>query len=128
MFVRTVSVVNDYYFWGGMSCFSNEDFKVGSFKKKIDSFRRWSSVSLKRSPRVKAKTSSLSSDPEEPWLPDGHRKTLRPIVDSVFGQVAPSIPGSSSLPGVEVFLVKDASPCLPSTAVALRGRLRRRCV
>ncbi|XP_056443289.1 calcium-binding protein 5-like [Gadus chalcogrammus] len=60
--------------------------KKGSFKKKIDSFRRWSSASLKRSPRVKAKTSSLSCDPEEPWLPDGHRRTLRPIVDSVFGQ------------------------------------------
>ncbi|CAL8388821.1 unnamed protein product [Arctogadus glacialis] len=62
--------------------------KKGSFKKKIDSFRRWSSVSLKRSPRAKAKTSSLSCDPEEPWLPDGHRKTLRPIVDSVFGQIS----------------------------------------
>ncbi|CAL8388824.1 unnamed protein product [Arctogadus glacialis] len=66
---------------------SSTDVPEGKWsKRKIDSFRRWSSVSLKRSPRAKAKTSSLSCDPEEPWLPDGHRKTLRPIVDSVFGQ------------------------------------------
>ncbi|KAG7265561.1 LOW QUALITY PROTEIN: hypothetical protein CRUP_005093 [Coryphaenoides rupestris] len=61
----------------------------GSIKKKIESFRRWSSASLKRSPRVKAKTMSLSSplgDPGDLWLRDGHRRTLRPIVDPVFGQ------------------------------------------
>ncbi|CAL8331373.1 unnamed protein product [Merluccius merluccius] len=63
--------------------------KKGSIKKKIDSFRRWSSASLKRSPRAKAKTLSLSSperDPGDHWLREGHRRTLRPIVDSVFGQ------------------------------------------
>ncbi|XP_076003825.1 calcium-binding protein 2a isoform X2 [Genypterus blacodes] len=63
--------------------------KKGSFKKKIDSFRRWSSSSMKRPPKPKAKSLSLSSPVEDPcdvWLPEGERKKLRPIVDSVFGQ------------------------------------------
>lgn len=62
----------------------------GSIKKKIESFRRWSSASIKRPPKTKAKTLSLSSpvgDPEDLWLQEGDRRKLRPIVDSVFGQV-----------------------------------------
>ncbi|CAL8329827.1 unnamed protein product [Lota lota] len=74
--------------------------KKGSIKKKIDSFRRWSSTSLKRSPRAKAKTMSLSSpvgDPGDVWLQEGHRRTLRPIVDSVFGQgVCPAEGGGAA--------------------------------
>ncbi|KAJ4944149.1 hypothetical protein JOQ06_012694 [Pogonophryne albipinna] len=65
--------------------------KKGSIKKKIESLRRWSSASLKRPPRPKAKTLSLSSpvgDPEELWLQEGDRRKLRPIVDSVFGQAS----------------------------------------
>ncbi|XP_026215489.1 calcium-binding protein 2a [Anabas testudineus] len=63
--------------------------KKGSIKKKIESFRRWSSASIKRPPKPKAKTLSLSSplgDPEDLWLQEGDRRKLRPIVDSVFGQ------------------------------------------
>ncbi|XP_075893000.1 calcium-binding protein 2a isoform X1 [Nelusetta ayraudi] len=63
--------------------------KKGSIKKKIDSFRRWSSASMKRPPKPKTKTLSLSSpvgDPEDLWLQEGDRRKLRPIVDSVFGQ------------------------------------------
>ncbi len=62
----------------------------GSIKKKIESFRRWSSASIKRPPKTKAKTLSLSSpvgDPDDLWLQEGDRRKLRPIVDSVFGQV-----------------------------------------
>lgn len=62
----------------------------GSIKKKIESFRRWSSASIKRPPKPKAKTLSLSSpvgDPEDMWLQEGDRRKLRPIVKSVFGQV-----------------------------------------
>lgn len=62
----------------------------GSIKKKIESFRRWSSASMKRPPKPKTKTLSLSSpvgDPEDLWLQEGDRRKLRPIVDSVFGQV-----------------------------------------
>ncbi|KAK2815662.1 hypothetical protein Q5P01_026129 [Channa striata] len=63
--------------------------KKGSIKKKIESLRRWSSASIKRPPKPKAKTLSLSSpvgDPDDLWLPEGDRRRLRPIVDSVFGQ------------------------------------------
>ncbi|TWW59729.1 calcium-binding protein 2a isoform X1 [Takifugu flavidus] len=63
--------------------------KKGSIKKKFESFRRWSSASMKRPPKPKAKTMSLSSpvgDPDETWLREGDRRKLRPIVDSVFGQ------------------------------------------
>ncbi|KAM9857159.1 calcium-binding protein 2a isoform 3-T3 [Aulostomus maculatus] len=63
--------------------------KKGSIKKKIESFRRWSSASMKRPPKQKAKTLSLTSpvgDPEDLWLQEGDRRKLRPIVDSVFGQ------------------------------------------
>ncbi|XP_062244605.1 calcium-binding protein 2a isoform X2 [Platichthys flesus] len=63
--------------------------KKGSIKKKIDSFRRWSSASIKRPPKQKAKTMSLSSpvgNPDDLWLQEGDRSRLRPIVDSVFGQ------------------------------------------
>uniref|UniRef100_A0A8C7YIQ0 Calcium binding protein 2a n=1 Tax=Oryzias sinensis TaxID=183150 RepID=A0A8C7YIQ0_9TELE len=63
--------------------------KKGSIKKKIESFRRWSSASIKRPPKPKAKTLSLSSpvgDPEDMWLQEGDRRKLRPIVKSVFGQ------------------------------------------
>ncbi|GLD61036.1 calcium-binding protein 2-like isoform X1 [Lates japonicus] len=63
--------------------------KKGSIKKKIESFRRWSSASMKRPPKTKAKTLSLSSpvgDPDDLWLQEGDRRKLRPIVDSVFGQ------------------------------------------
>ncbi|KAK5612680.1 hypothetical protein CRENBAI_009017 [Crenichthys baileyi] len=63
--------------------------KKGSIKKKIESFRRWSSASIKRPPKPKAKTLSLSSpdgDPEDLWLPEGDKRKLRPIVASVFGQ------------------------------------------
>lgn len=62
----------------------------GSIKKKIESLRRWSSASMKRPPKPKAKTLSLSSpvgDPDDVWLQEGDRRRLRPIVDSVFGQV-----------------------------------------
>lgn len=62
----------------------------GSIKKKIESLRRWSSASIKRPPKPKAKTLSLSSpvgDPDDVWLQEGDRRKLRPIVDSVFGQV-----------------------------------------
>ncbi|KAL7405053.1 hypothetical protein ABVT39_023211 [Epinephelus coioides] len=61
----------------------------GSIKKKIESLRRWSSASIKRPPKPKAKTLSLSSpvgDPDDVWLQEGDRRKLRPIVDSVFGQ------------------------------------------
>ncbi|KAL3995924.1 polyhomeotic-like protein 2 [Sarotherodon galilaeus] len=64
--------------------------KKGSIKKKIESFRRWSSASIKRPPKPKAKTLSLSSpvgDPDDIWLEEGDKRKLRPIVDSVFGQV-----------------------------------------
>ncbi|XP_035492944.2 calcium-binding protein 2a isoform X2 [Scophthalmus maximus] len=67
-------------------------FYDGSIKKKIESFRRWSSASIKRPPKQKAKTLSLSSpvgNPEDLWLQEGDRRKLRPIVDSVFGQVSP---------------------------------------
>ncbi|KAG7486209.1 calcium-binding protein 2-like isoform X1 [Solea senegalensis] len=63
--------------------------KKGSIKKKIESFRRWSSASIKRPPKQKTKTLSLSSpveNPEDLWLQEGDRRKLRPIVDSVFGQ------------------------------------------
>ncbi|XP_053713201.1 calcium-binding protein 2-like isoform X2 [Synchiropus splendidus] len=63
--------------------------KKGSIKKKIESLRRWSSASIKRPPKTKSKTLSLSSpveDPEDLWLQEGERRKLRPIVDSVFGQ------------------------------------------
>lgn len=66
----------------------------GSIKKKIESFRRWSSASMKRPPKPKTKTLSLSSpvgDPEDLWLQEGDRRKLRPIVDSVFGQVCPTL-------------------------------------
>ncbi|AWP06395.1 putative calcium-binding protein 1-like [Scophthalmus maximus] len=66
--------------------------KKGSIKKKIESFRRWSSASIKRPPKQKAKTLSLSSpvgNPEDLWLQEGDRRKLRPIVDSVFGQKCP---------------------------------------
>lgn len=62
----------------------------GSIKKKIESLRRWSSASMKRPPKPKAKTLSLSSpvgDPDDIWLREGDKRKLRPIVDSVFGQV-----------------------------------------
>lgn len=45
---------------------------------------------MKRPPKTKAKTLSLSSpvgDPDDLWLQEGDRRKLRPIVDSVFGQV-----------------------------------------
>lgn len=45
---------------------------------------------MKRPPKPKAKTLSLSSpvgDEDELWGQDGGRRKLRPIVDSVFGQV-----------------------------------------
>lgn len=45
---------------------------------------------MKRPPKTKAKTLSLSSpvgDPEDMWLQEGDKRKLRPIVDSVFGQV-----------------------------------------
>lgn len=48
---------------------------------------------MKRPPKTKAKTLSLSSpvgDPEDLWLQEGDRRKLRPIVDSVFGQVGHS--------------------------------------
>ncbi|MEQ2296215.1 hypothetical protein AMECASPLE_022663 [Ameca splendens] len=64
--------------------------KKGSIKKKIESFRRWSSASIKRPPKPKAKTLSLSSpdgDPEDLWLPEEDKRKLRPMVASVFGQV-----------------------------------------
>ncbi|XP_033984700.1 calcium-binding protein 5-like [Trematomus bernacchii] len=73
--------------------------KKGSIKKKIESLRRWSSASLKRPPRPKAKTLSLSSpvgDPEELWLQEGDRRKLRPIVDSVFGQGESSVERSGA--------------------------------
>nr|XP_020451859.1 calcium-binding protein 5-like [Monopterus albus] len=63
--------------------------KKGSIKKKIESFRRWSSASIKKPPKPKAKTLSLSSpvgDADDLWLQEGDRRKLRPIVDSVFGQ------------------------------------------
>ncbi|XP_061833033.1 calcium-binding protein 2a isoform X3 [Nerophis lumbriciformis] len=63
--------------------------KKGSIKNKIESLRRWSSASIKRAPKPKAKTLSLSSpvgDPDDLWLQEGDRRNLRPIVDSVFGQ------------------------------------------
>ncbi|XP_037545996.1 calcium-binding protein 2a isoform X2 [Nematolebias whitei] len=63
--------------------------KKGSIKKKIESFRRWSSASIKRPPKPKAKTLSLSSpdgDHEDLWLPRGDKRKLRPMVNSVFGQ------------------------------------------
>ncbi|XP_061625954.1 calcium-binding protein 2a isoform X1 [Phyllopteryx taeniolatus] len=63
--------------------------KKGSIKKKIESLRRWSSASIKRPPKPKAKTLSLSSpvgDRDDLWLQEGDRRNLRPIVDSVFGQ------------------------------------------
>ncbi|XP_050926797.1 calcium-binding protein 2a isoform X2 [Lates calcarifer] len=44
---------------------------------------------MKRPPKTKAKTLSLSSpvgDPDDLWLQEGDRRKLRPIVDSVFGQ------------------------------------------
>ncbi|XP_062334911.1 calcium-binding protein 2a isoform X1 [Osmerus eperlanus] len=79
---------------GGMSTIEVPEGKLvkkGSIKKKIDSLRRWSSASLKRPPRTKAKTLSLSSPSEDHpqedrCLPDPTRRRLRPIVDSVFGQ------------------------------------------
>ncbi|KAF6728540.1 hypothetical protein FQA47_007268 [Oryzias melastigma] len=55
--------------------------KKGSIKKKIESFRRWSSASIKRPPKPKAKTLSLSSpvgDPEDMWLQEGEKRKLRP--------------------------------------------------
>ncbi|XP_061535104.1 calcium-binding protein 2a isoform X3 [Phycodurus eques] len=58
-------------------------------KKKIESLRRWSSASIKRPPKPKAKTLSLSppmGDRDDLWLQEGDRGNLRPIVDSVFGQ------------------------------------------
>lgn len=45
---------------------------------------------MKRPPKTKTKTLSLSSpvgDPDDLWLQEGDRRKLRPIVDSVFGQV-----------------------------------------
>lgn len=45
---------------------------------------------MKRPPKPRAKTLSLSSpvgDPDDLWLKEGDRRKLRPIVDSVFGQV-----------------------------------------
>ncbi|KAM9792851.1 calcium-binding protein 2a isoform 1-T1 [Neosynchiropus ocellatus] len=75
--------------------------KKGSIKKKIESFRRWSSASIKRPPKTKSKTLSLSSpveDPEDLWLQEGERRKLRPIVDSVFGQGATPADRSVSSP------------------------------
>lgn len=49
---------------------------------------------MKRPPKPKAKTLSLSSpvgDPDEVWLQEGDRRKLRPIVDSVFGQVGRNV-------------------------------------
>ncbi|XP_061580854.1 calcium-binding protein 2a isoform X2 [Cololabis saira] len=63
--------------------------KKGSIKKKMESIRRWSSASIKRPPKAKAKALSLSSpvgDPEDMWLQEADKGKLRPIVDSVFGQ------------------------------------------
>lgn len=55
---------------------------------------------MKRPPKTKAKTLSLSSpvgDPDELWLQEGDRRKLRPIVDSVFGQVGRTIPAAAPL-------------------------------
>uniref|UniRef100_A0A3P8VP76 Calcium binding protein 2a n=1 Tax=Cynoglossus semilaevis TaxID=244447 RepID=A0A3P8VP76_CYNSE len=63
--------------------------KKGSIKKKIESFRRWSSASMKRPPKPKAKTLSLNLAEEtsdDLWMQVGQRRKLRPIVDSVYGQ------------------------------------------
>lgn len=52
---------------------------------------------MKRPPKPKAKTLSLSSpvgDPDELWLQEGDRRKLRPIVDSVFGQVGWTVPAA----------------------------------
>lgn len=57
---------------------------------------------MKRPPKPKAKTLSLSSpvgDPDEMWLQEGDRRKLRPIVDSVFGQVGRTI-SSDELSGM----------------------------
>ncbi|XP_062334914.1 calcium-binding protein 2a isoform X3 [Osmerus eperlanus] len=89
---------------GGMSTIEVPEGKLvkkGSIKKKIDSLRRWSSASLKRPPRTKAKTLSLSSPSEDHpqedrCLPDPTRRRLRPIVDSVFGQGALPSEGSGA--------------------------------
>ncbi|KAM7418545.1 hypothetical protein PAMA_015924 [Pampus argenteus] len=73
--------------------------KKGSIKKKIDSFRRWSSASMKRPPKTKTKTLSLCSpmgDPEDLWLQEGDKRKLRPIVDSVFGQGVSPVEQSST--------------------------------
>ncbi|XP_072239847.1 calcium-binding protein 2a isoform X2 [Leuresthes tenuis] len=73
--------------------------KKGSIKKKIDSIRRWSSASIKRPPKSKAKTLSLSSpvgDPDDIWLQEGDKRKLRPIVASVFGQGTSPVEGSST--------------------------------
>lgn len=45
---------------------------------------------MKRPTKPKAKTLSLSSSvgaPDDLWLQEGNKRKLRPIVDSVFGQV-----------------------------------------
>ncbi|KAM7393686.1 hypothetical protein PAMP_020540 [Pampus punctatissimus] len=73
--------------------------KKGSIKKKIESFRRWSSASMKRPPKTKTKTLSLCSpmgDPEDLWLQEGDKRKLRPIVDSVFGQGVSPVEQSST--------------------------------
>ncbi|XP_034043891.1 calcium-binding protein 2a isoform X2 [Thalassophryne amazonica] len=77
--------------------------KKGSIKKKIESFRRWSSASIKRPPKPKTKSLSLSypvGDPEELWLQEGDKRKLRPIVDSVFGQGASTVDRSGAPSGV----------------------------
>ncbi|XP_028298480.1 calcium-binding protein 5-like [Gouania willdenowi] len=74
--------------------------KKGSIKNKIDSLRRWSSASMKRPPKTKTKTLSLSSpmeDPEDVWLQERDRRKLRPIVDSVFGQGKASLHGNTKV-------------------------------
>lgn len=76
----------------------DSSFLQGSIKKKIESFRRWSSASIKRHPKPKDKTLSLSSpdgDPEYLWLPGGDKQKLRP--NSVFGQVGEQLQHDGTL-------------------------------
>ncbi|KAK7165991.1 hypothetical protein R3I93_005931 [Phoxinus phoxinus] len=66
--------------------------KKGSFRKKIEKLRRWSTSSgggsFKRPPKTKTLSLNSPSEPEvEPFGVETERRKLRPIVASVFGQV-----------------------------------------
>ncbi|XP_016323617.1 calcium-binding protein 2-like isoform X4 [Sinocyclocheilus anshuiensis] len=65
--------------------------KKGSFRKKIEKLRRWSTSSgggsFKRPPKTKTLSLNSPTDPDtEPLGVETERRKLRPIVASVFGQ------------------------------------------